>query len=711
MVKAVQAACLSPTAIFSHLQDWLKPPAAGVIIAGAVALTFTSTAAAAEDAQSYPQASVFDFHAILDRQRSVANLLASGNLEEADRILQQLAAKYPSLAVLQFDSALVKLHRGREQEAMNALSRAVQAGLPAVMLESRNELQSLRGLDAFRALLREAQNNPPLKPTGFRSQPSPVVDGVALVDASNTFLDSRNGMLRAEFTFPPRESPAPLTSNSDLPAWLELATQRVNTWIGAGSAAGNYGDLYDNRDGAHSTLAQGLFPELTRLQYSEAAGQLGLNRGFNSSLLFSDITIGNASQAITEGPFWRSLPRMAMTDPSQIKAASLQYVANHVYVYPAHNDYAKGRDLFPANVPYFLVSVGSSGSDQAALQAVAAILASFKPEVKAFLTTHGLVAPTIQWIFRRGQLGIKTDDDYLLGRAHPSAFDGRRINLLDMVERAHALDIASIPAVVQLELNGGSNERVGIEVMYPTANETLFVTQSAVACVFRGTAYTKRITVDASKTKDPNGRPLTFRWSILRGNAEHVAIKYLNDRKSVAEIAVDWEANKKDGNQVPGNRVEIGMFASNGVNWSAPAFVSVVFPNNEKRTYRDGKIGEIDYAAPPRGYMDPVIFPLRRWRDVYNYDEGGRLLGWKRVRGQSVSYFTADGDRVVETDSLNRPRRTEEVAYRLTRNREGSPEVVEVGTAMFSAYHYQDEGDLTGKRTPPVGSRVRNINP
>ena len=62
--------------------------------------------------------------------------------------------------------------------------------------------------------------------------------------------------------------------------------------------------------------------------------------------------------------------------------------ANALYVHPAHKDY-EDRDLFPANTPYLIVSRGSSGSDRPFLEAVAMILAAFRPDTKAKLAEPG----------------------------------------------------------------------------------------------------------------------------------------------------------------------------------------------------------------------------------------------------------------------------------------------------------------------------------
>ena len=169
-------------------------------------------------------------------------------------------------------------------------------------------------------------------------------------------------------------------------------------------AAGNHGDLYDNRDGDHSNLAPVSLPQLTYVEYAAAARDARAHHGINANHFFNAITFGNSSTAIVGTAFWRSQGRLALTDGNAPRSLFRHYATNHIYLYPEHRDHdPKHGDVFPANTPYFVMSQGSSGSDKPFLRAVGSILAAFRPEVKAFLRTANLIAPTVQMILRRGQ--------------------------------------------------------------------------------------------------------------------------------------------------------------------------------------------------------------------------------------------------------------------------------------------------------------------
>ena len=92
----------------------------------------------------------------------------------------------------------------------------------------------------------------------------------------------------------------------------ERGRRRGTSWPSSGKrgrAAGNHGDLYDNRDRGHSKLDPGAHPQLAFVGYSEAARAADLDYGLNESLAFDHPTFGNSSTAITDGALWRSLPR------------------------------------------------------------------------------------------------------------------------------------------------------------------------------------------------------------------------------------------------------------------------------------------------------------------------------------------------------------------------------------------------------------------
>jgi hypothetical protein len=623
------------------------------------------------------RAFVFDTPAIASTERLASAQERSGNLRGAEVTLRALIRRFPTSPEPHAVLAALLLKQGRRDEALASLAEAVDLGLPPAWLE-RNIVSDVVLEDPrFQRLAAKARAAPVAVAT-----PTLIKGNTAPVTSTNTIWDSATGQFRAFFRFAGANDRLILDRT-------DVVAAKLNAWFADGTGAGNVGDLYDNRDRGHSSLSNA-FKQIARVRYDADARRAGVDRGIETPFIFNAVTVGNASLAETEGPNWRSLPRLALMSPMGAPRLFEQYINNQIYVYPAHHDFAPDvGDVITANTPYMLISHGSSGSDQPLVEAVISILAAFRPDTKLFLTQRKLIAPTVQWVFR--QAGM-SDEDYLSGKAHPSVFAGDKLDVSAMIERAHNLRLDDVPAMLNLHVSEESHGKPGVQTFGP-GDVALFDTPSAIARVVRSTALEKRLVVDAGDTVDPNGRPLTFTWVVLSGDEERISIRRLTDNGSAAEIKVPWHKRRPTTAQttITTDRVDIGVFAYNGKHLSAPAFISLLYPGTEARTYRsDGQIGEVDYTAHPERYVDPLLFPVRAWRDVYHYDATGRLLGWQRHRENEVTRFTADGARVVETDALDRPIKAEKVRYETRPRPDGRREVVEAPTGEMVTYSYDE---------------------
>lgn len=426
------------------------------------------------------------------------------------------------------------------------------------------------------------------------------------------------------------------------------AARLLRSLYARGQAAGLAGVLYDNRDGSHSPLPTTLFPQVTWLRYAPELTERKLNRGLADSILFDKVTIGNSSTAYKRGFAPRSLARGAMTrSPGALKAFQA-YAANQIYVYPEHRDH-DAVDLYPANWPYMFISEGSSYRDQPILQAVAMILAALRPDTRAMLEERRLIAPTVQMVFRRAQTSVRSRAAYLEGDAHPSVFGPEAIQLTRMIALANSLKPEDIPPMVELSVTSEQfSDKAGLD----QRSERLFDTPSAIARVWRGPDFSRQMVVSAARTQDPNGRALTFDWVLLRGDPAHVRIVPLDAAGTAARLEFDWQEARPVSARDPRltSRVDIGVFAWNGVHDSAPAFVSVSFPTHQARRYEPGpdgaqRLAEVDYDAIGRGAaFDPILHWSAPWRDVQVYDAKGKPAGWLRIGPGKVTRFDARGD-------------------------------------------------------------------
>lgn len=424
-----------------------------------------------------------------------------------------------------------------------------------------------------------------------------------------------------------------------------------------GRAAGNHGDLYENRDRAHSLLPPEAHPQLTHVGYDAEMRKAGLDYGLAGPVIFDAPLIGNSSTAVKDGPLWRSLPRMALTREDGPLTLYQNYLAGQMHVYPEHRDHdPEHGDLIPANTPFFLISQGSSGSDRPHLEALAMILAAFRPETKRFLHENQLLAPTVQMIFRRSLAPVLSREAYLSGQAHPSVVPADQINLMRMVQLANALTPETVPPMVRLAVLSETDATEGIDYFGEGLSERLLDTPVAVARLWRSHVHRRSMVVSVEATRDPQGRTPMFLWRLLRGDPARSRIEPLDERGLRARITVDWQLPRPVPGQpvIRSNRVDIGVFARSGDQDSTPGLISILLPQHETRRYALGPDGEMrierrDFQVPEGGYADPVLFPQSAWQDVYRYDPTGALLGWDRKGADGAMRFDAAGRRHTET--------------------------------------------------------------
>ena len=356
----------------------------------------------------------------------------------------------------------------------------------------------------------------------------------------------------------------------------------------AGEAAGHLGDWYYNCDGFHTRLNQGLFPQLDLMTTTGCDTEYGN---------YPDrVIIGNESCAVTSGESWSSIPRLLMRWESNARQVYEQYRHNDHYWYPEHRDHDE-VDYFHGQMPTLSVSQGSSGSEMDEVKRFVYILAAFRPDAKRALVAAGLLMPTVVMIFRRSR--VADDAEYLTGAAHPSAYDNASFTM-EMIQMANGMTADSLPPMVQLEV---------IDETYDVVDgkqERWFTLPVSVCRIFRGTEYTKRITVSAEGSFDLNSRPLTYHWVVLRGDPAHVRINPVDASGAFVEIEIDYHPKAVIGETTRlSNLVEVGVFVHNGVYYSAPAFVTSYTLDNEDRVYDQD--GNLVSQTPNDNYVYPPL--------------------------------------------------------------------------------------------------------
>ena len=696
--------------------------------AGDSPATNAPPAAAGTNAIQLP--SVFEMPALGDvYYRLTARLIQQakqGDMEGSAATCRKVIEVAPFMPDGYYNLACVQAQQGKADDAFASLEEALRHGYTnSAHMEQDEDLTPLRRDPRFRVLTKKAQYSGVSLPER-KAMPEVVSNGVAHVRETNTGWDGANGVLRGLFTFDSGYE----TNVRKREVVLEHGDigNLLREWYKAGTAAGNFGDFYDNRDGGHSLFPCSRFPQLTRIEYGPEAIAGKVNYGMQVVLFFNGVVIGNSSTAATAGPYWSSQARMGYDNAWGVVRLYAQYVGNALYFYPEHRDHDPGHngqgdgygDVFAANTPYLIISQGSSGSDQVFMDAVACTLAAFQPKVKDLLVRTGTLMPAVQMIFRASNKTVAKPEDYLTGAAHPTVFDGGQLDAQKMVRMAHEMTPEQVPPMVQLRVLDEDRGVPGRDYFDAGEREVLFDTPCAVARVVRSTQYRHRLVVSAAGSKDLNRKPLTWHWVVLRGDADAIQIKPKNQEGSLVEISVPYRARGpiRPGSPLESNRVDIGAFVNNGVYYSAPAFLTFFTLDNEARAYdSDGRILSVAYtgAREKGNYVDPRIDIPKSWRDDYHYDKEGLLLGWTRTRGTETEEFTRDGALVLKRDKQDRPAEAQTVRYVASQVASNQPPVLEqqLGDVILK-YRYAGDKDRTGSidaREPVVGAARKGKEP
>ena len=546
--------------------------------------------------------------------REAVQQFQHGDQAKAEALLRRSTEIAPFYAATYYNLGCILGLRGQKDEAFRSLETAVSKGFVDVKnFENDKDLLTLRDDDRFAALL-EKMKAAAKQPSAATVEPRLVAEGIAWVGPKNTTWDQSTNTLHSHFQFPPRSEPPPaiITDHGKV-------GDQLRTWFAEGTASGNGGDHYDNCDRDHSNLHYQQFPQLARIEYEKEIASFA-PYGLNVSLFHQGTVMGNSSTAMTSSPYWRCQVRRAYVDPHKAALLYQQYIKNHLYLYPEHRDHDPGHngsgdgygDVFPANTPYVITSQGSSGSDNPFMDAVVCTLAAFRPEIKKQLQDSGQLMAAVQLIFRSSNKVVKQPEDYLTGAAHPSVFDAKHLDVMRMIEAAHALTLETLPPMIQLRVIEEDQPVADRDFFDANKSETLFDTPCAIARVHRAAQYRRRMIVSAEASTDLNKRPLQFHWVVLRGDVDKITITPRNDAKSIAEIVVAYHARRpiEPDSKMESNRVDIGVFAHNGNHYSAPAFVSIYSLDHEARDYDPtGQLRSITYTGvtDKGNYVDPFL--------------------------------------------------------------------------------------------------------
>ena len=635
---------------------------------GALALT-ADTATRAPSVYDMPR--LWPHHCQL--RQELIGAIRRGDIQTMEATCRAALEIMPTDATWRYNLACALAYREKPDLALAELDKAIECGFrDADTIAKDGDLARIAKEPRFAELVakaRDLRGKPVAGQPGHRAAVVSAGGPVTLTE-TNLVWNFDTGVFEALVEVgEPRRALPDLAAGFSASKPTSPERPYVAAWLSEGSGAGNTGDLYVNRDDAHSQLAVGDFPNLTVVHYDAPARALGLHLDLPNTLFGNTPVFGNISRGRLKGAFWRSMARAAFTDPGIAARMDLFYRNNQFWVLPAVNDFGKPEigDVFPANAPFQLVTLGASWSDQPFLRAALAASASFRRPAKQALIRRRLLAPTLQWLFRRTQKGVRTEEDYLSAAAHPMAFDAKRLDAAELVKRAHDLKMEEIPPMVSLAL---INSRL-FPIKFPepgrdypdSVSEVLFNTASAICMILRAPDGERTFLVRAQTAPelDPGA---TFAWRVVNGPADAVKIaaplgETVNGPENgFAQITIDRRHLT--------NRIDVACFAkTTHTSFGAPSIISFYPIPQEKRTYRpDGQIAAIDYTNPNRVYSDPAIALPRHWTDTYDYTPDGKPLGFTRsYNGEPSASFTVKGERIVERNPDGTPKRLVRVKY------------------------------------------------
>ncbi len=502
--------------------------------------------------------SVWDYPARFPQHQALRAQFVS-SLRANDRVAMESSCRkgvelLPDDPTWHYNLACALAHSpARHREALDELEKAIDLGF--------------RSADAIAAdgdLKRLAKNRRYLELIEYAKEMAtrPILTGpLATVDATGTFgasvaLGEQN-----------------LVWDFDVGAFLarlRLSETTRAPWTG---------DLYMNRDGDHSPngpeakkrfLAD--FPGITEVRFDAEGRRRGLDLNAPNVCLPYP-TFGNSSRAFVGSPYWRSISRALVTvEASKLPLMEKLYLSNQVWVFPSNADTAPvgtNGDVFASITPYWITTAGRSWSDLPYLKAALLASAALPRDVKAEAVRRGLLTPTILTLVRKSLRGVRSDDDYLSARAHPTAFPPNAVDTNRLVAAAREMTIDAIAPVVPIAVE---SEPTTGRSAWP---ELTYRTRFAWAYVLRADDETRVFKIATTGAED-------FCFVCTHGAETGVKIERL--QKDVARVTLDRAALS------PTQRVDIAVFGRNAkTSWGAPSYVS---------------FSRMDPSAP---YSDPVL--------------------------------------------------------------------------------------------------------
>ena len=323
-------------------------------------------------------------------------------------------------------------------------------------------------------------------------------------------------------------------------------------------------------------------------------------------------------------------------------------------------------DRFPANMPYQLV-VGSDAADRTMAEAaLETVVTSMPQHICSYFARHHLLAPVQQWVIRRAHPTVTNEVCYLSAAAHPEVWQAKDFSLSRIAAVASTLSSNTVPILANLhpiyeEFKTNPIRRAEPLVDYPDPRpEETYATPYGISVVLRAVERQRKFRFIA--TGYPyHDRNVSFKWVSSGVSVREFPFDDWRDRPKVlpsrgyGELVVNWWGARRD----------VLVFARYGDGpYGPPSVISICRVPNEIRKFgADGKIESMEYQFSAE--VIPQLYQNKPWKDVYERDALGNVIGFLRTRAGEFrgERFTVDGEWVEETYAADVPKVTRKVRY------------------------------------------------
>ncbi|MCC6795753.1 MAG: hypothetical protein IT366_11605 [Candidatus Hydrogenedentes bacterium] len=346
----------------------------------------------------------------------------------------------------------------------------------------------------------------------------------------------------------------------------------VNKWFRQGTAAGLWQDRFRSFDKGHSSIPLALFPQLEAEDPVTAFGP-SLSNVLVQHVTFGVQSYGMGGQSVAESLSRSSL--RAYYENGTFRREGHQhfrmvlYERNFLFVAPAVDSYGVRGDQFTFLSPFYLHSVGRSGSDARLLQPILLAAAALPPKLKTRMLRCGVYVPTLMQLFKGAIAGdISSANAHLPAYSLPDeAKEGNtgRTPFLDrLITTAH--DLTHIPPVCRFAIEPVYVKATG---KFPYGGKAYWekTPYAFFGALREGQEF--QLEIDLRDSWVDDGFSLKdFYTAVLRGPG---TIEKQNSEGSRLRIHVPWTVMDMDKDY----RTDILLLVSDGTYFSAPAYISI----------------------------------------------------------------------------------------------------------------------------------------